>query len=509
MSKSYLLGVDQGTSGTKAVIVSLAGQVLGHAYRPVTRIYPRPGWVEQDPTAVAAGVGEAITEAIKHAHIQPDQIVACGLACQRNTEFAWDVRTGQPIGNAITWQDLRSLPFLEDLKQWPLSAEVHQRLGYGPGPYMSALHLAWRVKNDQAFQDANRSGRLRLGLSAAWLLHTLGRPSGHYMDTSLVQAMGLYDFRARQYWAEWLAFLGVPPDALPVAMPTVHDYGFLHITGPDGKTADVPVLAMIGDQQAALFGHNRRRPGEAECTHGTASYVKVFLGRETPNLGKMDVFYAWHLNGQQTYCLEAPTTVIGAVIRWMRDEVNLVKDYEELDVLAKSVPDSSGLYFVPAFTGLNAPYGDPSARGTLFGLTLGHTRGHIIRALMEALGYQLRDILTSVSEETGIEVNELLVGGGVSASDIACQIQADLLGIPVKRPEFTETTSWAAALLAGLGADVWRDLSELPPLPGHYTRFSPQLTNGQQEAGSERWKQAVSLTRAWGDELHNPSLQKS
>jgi glycerol kinase len=311
--------------------------------------------------------------------------------------------------------------------------------------------------------------------------------------------MGLYDFRARQYWAEWLAWLGLSPDTLPMAVPTIHDFGTLCITGPDGRTADVPVLAMIGDQQAALFGHNCRQPGEAECTHGTASYVKVFLGEEAPYLEKMDVFYAWQLNGRQTYCLEAPTTVIGAVIRWMRDEVCLISDYEELETLAASVPDPGGLYFVPAFTGLNAPYGDPNARGTLFGLTLGHTRGHIVRAFLEALGYQLRDILASVSAETGIRVNELLVGGGVSASDLACQIQADLLGIPVKRPKFSETTAWAAALLAGLGADVWKDLSELPPLPGDHTRFLPQLSAVQREAGYECWKHAVSLTRAWGE----------
>jgi glycerol kinase len=348
-----------------------------------------------------------------------------------------------------------------------------------------------------------------LGLSASWLLQTLGRPTGHFLDTSLVQAMGFYDFRAQQYWDDWLDLLDVPPSALPVAVPTLHDYGVLHVTGPDGATADVPVLAMIGDQQAALFGHNCRRPGEAECTHGTASYVKVFLGHEAPDLGGMDVLCAWQLDGQQTYCLEAPTTVTGAVIRWMRDEAQLVKDFGELEPLATSVPNPGGLYFVPAFTGLNAPYFDPNARGTLFGLTLGHTRGHIVRAFLEALGYQLRDILASVSAETGIRINELLVGGGVSASDVACQIQADLLGIPVKRPKFSETTAWAAGLLAGLGADVWRDLSELPPLPGDYTRFRPQLTSEQRDAGFERWKYALSLTRAWGDGLHSTTMQKS
>jgi glycerol kinase len=364
---------------------------------------------------------------------------------------------------------------------------------------MSALHLAWRERNDRAYQEVSRSGHLMLGLSAAWLLQALGRPTGHYLDTSLVQAMGFYDFRAQQYWAEWLDLLDVPPDALPAAVPTLYDYGVLQVTGPDGATADVPVLAMIGDQQAALFGHNCRLPGEAECTHGTASYVKVFMGHDAPDLRKMDVLNAWQLDGQQTYCLEAPTTVIGAVIRWMRDEAQLLKEYGELETLAASVPDPGGLYFVPAFTGLNAPYFDPDARGTLFGLTLGHTRGHIVRAFLEALGYQLRDILATVSAETGIGVNELLVGGGVSASDTACQIQADQLGIPVKRPEFSETTAWAAGLLAGLGAGIWADLSELPPLPGGHTHFYPQLAPGQQDAGYERWRHAVSLSQAWGD----------
>jgi glycerol kinase len=498
MSKPFVLGIDQGTSGSKAVILGREGEVLGYAYQPVARIYPRPGWVEQDPLAVATGVETVVARAIADAGVDPREIAGCGLTCQRNTDFAWDAVSGQPVGNAITWQDSRSLPLLNEVRQWPLVGEIHRRLGYGPGPYMSALHLAWRERHDPAYKQAARSGRLRLGLSAAWLLQALGRPTGHYLDASLVQAMGFYDFRSRRYWAEWLELLAVEPDALPLTVPTLHDYGTLRITGPDGRTADVPVLAMIGDQQAALFGHNCRRPGEAECTHGTASYVKVFLGQEAPDLEKMDVLCAWQLDGPQTYCLEAPTTVIGAVIRWMRDDLKLMQDYGDLETLARAVPDSGGLYFVPAFTGLNSPYGDPNARGSIYGLSLGHTRGHIIRAFLEALGYQLRDILASVATETGTKVGELLVGGGVSASDLACQIQADLLGIPVKRPQFSETTAWAAALLAGLGADIWTDVSELPILLGEHTRFYPRLSQDQVEDGHGRWQLAVSLTQAWG-----------
>lgn len=500
MPKPYLLGIDQGTSGTKAVILDREGQVLGYAYRPVVRHYPQPGWVEQDPNALSIGVSEAISDVIGQAGIKPKDIAACGLACQRNTTFAWDARNGQPVGHAVTWQDLRTLPLLEEIKQWPLSAEIHHRLGYGPGPYMSALHLGWRMRHDHAFQEMAKSGHLRLGQSAAWIARALGNPSGHYMDNSLVQATGLYDFRAGEYWADWLQMLAVPQDALPTAAPTLHNYGTLSISGPGGETADVPITAMIGDQQAALFGHNCQQPGDAECTHGTASYMKVFLGKEAPDLQQMNVYYAWQINGSQTYCLEAPTTVTGAVMNWMRDEVGLLRDYQEIEPLANSVPHANDLYFVPALTGLNSPYDDPNTRGTLFGLTLGHTRGHIMRAFLQAIGYQLRDILHAVTAEASTMVNELLVGGGVSASDLACQIQADLLGLPVKRPEFMDTTAWAAALLAGLGANTWTDASALPSLPGSQAYFYPQLSPEERDAGYERWQRAVHLARAWGSE---------
>lgn len=500
MTRPYLLGIDQGTSGSKAVILDREGQVCGYAYRPVERVYLRPDWVEQDPDAVAQGVAEAITEAIENAGIRPDEIAACGLTSQRNTEFAWDGRSGRPIANAITWQDLRTLPILEELQALPLRKEARHRLGYAPGPYMTALHLAWRLRHDPAVIAAAQSGHLRLGLSTAWLLTALGQPRAHQMDTSLVQAMGLYDFRHNQYWAEWLDWIGLTLDSLPTAVPTVHDYGSLQVTAPNGQTAHVPVLAMIGDQQAALFGHACRHAGAAECTHGTASYVKVFLDDQAPTQEKINVYYAWHLGDRQTYCLEAPTSVTGAAIRWLRDNVRLFDHYQEMDQLAASVADAGGLAFVPAFTGLEVPYNDPLARGTLLGMTLGHDRGHIARAFFEAVGYQIRAILETITYDAGVTVAELLVGGGVSASDLACQIQADLVGIPVLRPTFTETTAWAAGILAGLGANFWESLSALPPLPGTHKRFEPQWTTSARDVGFARWQQAVALVQAWGRE---------
>jgi glycerol kinase len=257
---------------------------------------------------------------------------------------------------------------------------------------------------------------------------------------------------------------------------------------------------MVGDQQSALFGHNCRHKGAAECTHGTASYVKVFLDDQAPDQEKINVYNAWHLGQQQTYCLEAPTTVTGAAIRWMRDSARLFDSYENMDELAASVSGSGNIVYVPAFTGLEVPNFEPNARGTILGLTLGHNRSHIARAFFEAIGYQIRTILETIETEAGVTVSELLVGGGVSASDLACQIQADLLNVPILRPTFAETTGWAAGLLAGLGAGVWASEADLPPLPGTHTRFEPALDDAARDAGYGRWQKAISFVRAWGQQ---------
>lgn len=489
---AYLLGIDQGTSGSRALVIDREGQVHGYAYRPLARIYPQPSWVEQDPLAVAGGVAEVIAEAIARAGCRPAEIAACGIACQRNTDFAWDAVTGQPLANAITWQDMRTLPMVAELDGWEWAGQRRRRLGYFPGPYCSALHLAWRMRHSPELRPAAQAGRLRFGLSAAWLLTALGRPAAHQLDYSLVQAMGVYDFRQRRHWPEWLERLEIPLSALPTAAPTVHDFGRLRI-----GEAEAPVLATIGDQQAALFGYGCRTPGAAECTHGTASFVDVFVGQAAPDQEKINVYFAWVLGDQPSYCLEADTTVTGAAIRWMRESARFLERDDELGPLAASVADAGGVVFVPAFTGLNVPYNDHSARGAILGLSLGVTRAHIVRAFLEALGYQLRAIVDTIQSETGLHVDRLFLGGGISASDQACQIQADLIGIPTVRPAFTETTARGAALLAGLGAGFWRSLDELPPLPGQQTIFEPRLPAEQREAGYLRWQQAVERARHW------------
>ncbi len=497
VDQPYVLGIDQGSSGSRALILDREGEVCGYGYRALASVHPRPGWVEHEPDAVAAGVTAAVAEAIEHAGCRPAEIASCGIAGQRNTDFVWDLRTGQALAQAISWQDLRTLPMLEAIEGWRLADQCRRRLGYAPGPYSSALHLAWRMAHDPRVVEAARAGRLRVGLSAAWLLATMGHPRDHQMDYSLVQATGLYDFRAQRYWQAWLDLLDVPREALPSAVPTVHNFGTLSVSG-GGATASVPVTAMIGNEQAGLFGHGCREVGDAECTHGTASFVDVFLGERAPNQDRINVYFAWHLGDGPAYCLEADTTVSGAVIRWMRKKARLFDRDGEVGELAASVPDAAGVVFVPAFTGLNVPYDDRNARGTILGLTLGTTRAHIARAFLESLGHQVHAILDTIYEETGLQVERLHLGGGISASDEACQIMADQLGVPTVRPSFIETAARAAALLAGLGAGVWADVSDLPPLPGGQTTYEPQISSDQREAAYARWQRAVDCVRAWG-----------
>lgn len=488
----YLLGIDQGTSGSRALVLDRDGGVRGYGYRPLARIHPAADRIEQDPLVVATGVRAAIAEALGRAGIGPADLAACGIASQRGTDFVWDAQTGLPLANAITWQDLRTQPLERELRRWSRVDECRTRLGEWPGPWSAALHLTWRLANDPVVAAAAREGRLRAGLSAVWVLNALGRADGHRADVSLAQSMTLFDFRAREYWADWLAYLHVPRAALPDVTGTVDEFGWLDLDG-----TRVPVRAMIADQQAALFGYDCRSAGDAEATHGTASFVNVCLGDAAPVLETIKVYLAWLLDDRPSYCLEADTTVTGAAVRWLREGAGLIATDEELGELAETVPDAAGLVFVPAFTGLNVPYDVRGARGSLLGLTLGHTRAHIARAFLDSIGFQVGAILDEIDARAGVRVDRLKVGGGLSASDTACAIQADWLGIPVLRSSFRETTARAAALLAGMGAGFWEREADLPPLPGETRVFEPRINADRRAEGRAEWQRAVDAVTAW------------
>ncbi len=492
MAERLVLGIDQGGSGSRAILLDARGQVRGYGYRPVARLYPHPGWVEQSPVALARSVAAAIDDAVARSGCSPDTIVACGITSQRDTTFAWDRRTGRAIGNAITWQDLRTLPLVEEVGQWEHAAERRERLGQFPGAYCSAMHMAWRMRHDDAFARAAAAGRLRVSLAAGWIVQALGRPAEHALDYSLLQAMTIFDPRRRALWDEWIDYLGLPRTAFPLARPTLHQFGDLRV-----GDVNVPVVAMITDQQAALFGYDCHHPGQAAVTHGTASFINVVAGPSAPPQGICKTYLAWELAGQPTYSLEADMTVTGAVVRWL-SQMRLIRRASDLDSLAGSVTRSDGVVFVPAFTGLGVPSEDRSARGTILGMTLGTTSAHVARAFFEAIGCQLHEILETMRREGNLTINQLCVGGGLANSDLACQIQADLAGVRLVRARSTETSARAAALLAGLGSGLWSNLEALPQLlDGTEQRFEPSLDAEQRTELLGRWFQAVERARGW------------
>ncbi|HEX5826667.1 MAG TPA: FGGY family carbohydrate kinase [Candidatus Limnocylindrales bacterium] len=510
-----VLGIDQGSSGSKAILLDGEGVMRGSGYRPVRRLHPEPAWTEQDPAELATTVADAITEALGRAGATADEVLAAGIASQRNTDVVWDAATGLPLANAISWQDMRTHALLAELRAddsvWP---EAHRRLGQLPGHYSASLHLMWRMRHDQAVIDAARDGRLRVGLPGEWVIQALGTLREHAVDFSLAQALSCYDIRVDDWWGPFLDRIGVPHEALPAVRPTLHPYGSIRVADPAGGTADVPVLALLADQQAALFGYDCRRPGDAECTHGTASYLDVCAGPTKPEAARMQSYYAWTLprplrgpDGrppatpdaiERTWCVEGDATVTGAAIRWLREGIGLLGDEREIGPLAATVADAGGVTFVPAFTGLNAPDRDERARASILGLTLGSTKAHVARALLDSIGFQVRAMLDEVEDDLGMTVEHLKVGGGISASDVACQVQADRLGIPVERPAFTDTTPRAAALLAGLGAGTWATLDALPPLPGGSTVFEPAMPAARREAEHAHWRRTIDLVRAHG-----------
>jgi glycerol kinase len=492
VSSGYILAVDQGGSGSRAAIYAADGRMVGWGYRSVRRLTPRIGWVEQSPTAVAQSVRAAIAAALQQAGLQAGQLRAAGITSQRDTTFAWDVRSGRPIGTAITWQDLRTIPLVEQLAAHPLGGQRRQRLGQWPGPYAAAMHMAWRMEHDAAFRRAAERGYLRVSLAAGWLLQALGRPAGHWLDDSLLQAMTVYDPRRRELWHEWIAALSLPAAALPAARPTTTHFGDLLI---DGHA--VPVTALITDQQSALFGFDCRAAGDAAVTHGTASFVNLVVGPQAPPQQQCKTYLGWQLDGLPTYVFEADMTLTGGALQWLQ-QIGVLRRAQDFDRIAGSVADSGEAVFVPALAGLAVPREDRTARAGLLNVTTSTQRGHILRAFAESIGCQLHEILQTMRSEGAPLPQQPAVGGGLSRSDVVCQAQADIAGISLIRYADTETTVRGAALLAGLGAGIWPSVAALPRLSTvGATVFTPQLAADARAAVLARWDEACRRVRSF------------
>jgi len=495
-NKSYILAIDQGTTGGTALLVDEEGQVVSTAYQEVHQVYPHPGWVEQDPRELYQTSLAVAQEALQKAEAAVYQVKGIGITNQRETTVVWDRYTGEPVSNAIVWQCRRTAPLCEELKQKGMSQPIKEKTGLIVDAYFSATKLRWILDHITQGQHRAQQGDLLFGTVDSWLIWNLTRGALHITDYSNACRTMLFNIHTLQWDTELLATLDIPEAVLPKVMPSSQVYG----ETASGLLGDsqVPLAAIVGDQQAALFGQACYTPGMAKNTYGTGSFVLLNTGdRPVPSERGLVTTVAWGLAGSVSYTMEGSIFITGAAVQWLRDSLGLIAEAAETEALARSVPDSSGVYFVPAFVGLGAPYWDMYARGTITGLTQGTTREHLARATLEAIAYQARDVVEAMQAETSLQIPLLRVDGGGTANAFLMQFQADILGIPIQRASVAETTALGAAYLAGLAVGIWKDTTELTRRWRAAETFEPGMSTDQRETLYTGWKRAVERARGW------------
>ena len=487
--RGVVLSLDEGTTGATAVVVGLDGEVRAKGYREITQHYPQPGWVEHDPLEIWSAVKFSAQEALRGAGVSAVDVRAVGITNQRETLVVWDRRTLEPLGPAIVWQDRRTAAFCDELRAAGHEQRVRDVTGLVLDPYFSATKLAW------ALEHVDGAANAAVGTVDSWLVARLSAGRDHVTDASNASRTLLFDIGQGAWSQEMADLFGVSLANLP---RVVDSSGEISITDPDvfGGVA-APITGIAGDQQAALFGQACTTPGMAKNTYGTGSFVLTQTGpaRVASSSGMLTTV-AWRRAGRLSYALEGAIFITGAALQWLRDGLGIIGSAAEAGPIASSVPDSGGVFMVPAFVGLGAPHWDPYARGTIIGLTRGSGRAQLVRAAVESMAYQTRDVVEAMEIDLGSPMRELRVDGGAAVMDVLCQFQADLLGIPVRRPRNAETTALGAAFLAGLGAGVWTD-GDLAGLWKLDREFEPVMSRDQAGSLQSQWREAVKRSRGW------------
>jgi glycerol kinase len=485
-----VLALDQGTTGTTVVAVGEDGEPRGRGYREITQHYPRPGWVEHDPEEIWQSVLAATGDALRSAGASAHDVRAVGITNQRETLVLWDRGSGRPLHRAIVWQDRRTAADCDRLRAAGEEDRVRRTTGLVIDPYFTATKLRWAIDNVEG------AGKAAAGTVDSWLAFRLSGGRLHATDASNASRTLLFDINTGR-WSDAMASLfGVPLAVLPEVVPSSGEIGRTDKESFAG--IDAPIAGIAGDQQAALFGQACLEPGMAKNTYGTGSFVLLQTGdHRVESATGMLTTVAWLREGALSYALEGAIFVTGAAIQWLRDGLGLIQSAAEAGPLAASVPDADGVFLVPAFTGLGAPHWDPYARGTIVGLTRGSSRAHLVRAAVEAMAYQTADVVEAMAVDSGAAFRELRVDGGASVMDLLCQFQADLLGIPVRRPRHTETTALGAAFLAGRGAGIWDTDAELAHLWQLDREFLPAITRDEAATRLAGWRRAVARSREW------------
>ena len=495
--KSHILALDQGTTSSRAIVFDASGAVKAAAQKPFRQIFPEPGRVEHDANEIWSTQIGVAQEAIAAAGLTAGDIAAIGIANQRETTVVWERATGRPIHNAIVWQDRRTAPLCDELRAAGHEETFRKKTGLLLDPYFSGTKLTWLLDHVDGARARAERGELAFGTVDCWLLNRLTAGERHVTDASNASRTLMFDIHTGQWDDDLLRILNIPRALLPEVRGNSEVYGE---TAAGLFGARIAISGMAGDQQAATFGQACLDPGMAKNTYGTGCFLLMNTGSEAKeSRNRLLTTLAWQMDGKRTYALEGSVFVAGAAVQWLRDGLGIIRSSDEMAPLAASVPDTGGVVFVPAFTGLGAPQWNAYARGTIVGLTRGTTKAHIARAVLEAIACQSAELLDAMKADGGVACHELRVDGGAAGNDLLMQIQADLLGVPVVRPRITETTALGAACLAGLASGVWKSPEDLRGQWQVDRVFEPVVGTDERESRLNLWRKAVSRSLAWAD----------
>lgn len=494
--KKYVIAMDQGTTSSRAILFDKNGNIASVAQREFEQHYPKPGWVEHDPFDIWSTQMGVTMEAMQRIDARPEEIAAIGITNQRETTIVWEAATGKPVFNAIVWQCRRTSDIIEKLKRDGLADYVRETTGLIPDAYFSASKIKWILDNVPGARERAERGELRFGTVDSWIIWNLTDGKVHATDYTNASRTMLFDIKKLDWDEKLLGYFGIPRSMLPAVFPSSHVFGTTSKFG-----GEIEIAGVAGDQQAALFGQCCFAPGEVKNTYGTGCFMLM-------NVGKKAVFsqkgllttIAASADGKACYALEGSVFIAGAAVQWLRDEMRFLKSSSESEKYCLAVPDTDGVYVVPAFSGLGAPYWNQFARGVVVGLTRGASKDHFIRATVESMAYQANDLLEVMKDEAGFEIDSLKVDGGASANGFLMQFQADISGVKIKRPSSVETTALGAAGLAGIAVGFWKNAEDFGKIKNSDTEFSPQIDEDERKRRINGWKRAVRCAIAWAND---------
>ncbi len=489
----YVLALDQGTTSSRSILFDRSGAVVASAQKEFPQLFPQPGWVEHDPDAIWSSQAGTMTEVLARAGATAGDVAAIGITNQRETTLVWERATGRPIHPAIVWQDRRTARACDALRRRGLAPLIRRKTGLVIDAYFSATKLAWILQHVPGARQRARRGELAFGTVDTWLIWNLTGGRTHVTDPSNASRTMLFNLQTGDWDDELLGLFGVPRAILPELVPSSGPLGVATI-----DSVPVPIAGIAGDQQAALFGQMCHQPGMVKNTYGTGCFMLMHTGpRAVPSRNNLLTTVAWRIGNQTEYALEGSVFIAGAAVQWLRDGLGLIRSAAEIEALAAGVPDNGGVYLVPAFTGLGAPHWDAYARGLIAGLTRGTTAAHLARATLESIAHQVADVLDAMRSDTGLRLRELRVDGGACVNNLLMQFQADLLGVPVVRPQVAETTALGAAALAGLAVGFWRDRRELVAQWRDDRTFRSTMKPARRRRLRAEWNRALGRAGKW------------